>query len=907
MLKAGIDGLTFQSGVKPAGLPATSDNQKSYVVFNADEIEIQSKKSYQLKKVSGRLDLAPETVGQWFFQKMVDKYHRMKIIQDTVKRISPDTDVYLKMVQFPGKTKFKIEEVEKEVEKIVKTVIKAGFTLEQFEDYLYSLHAISRNKEIRKRTKGENNEGSGMSDDDALNIREEYDGTQLEKLAKRFHKTITEKRLELLRISGLITKEQYDKYKDQWENYVPLKSESTVGRIVQNVRSGFNILGSDVQTAGGRTTRARNVLFQAVADYQETIKRVEQQRVVKSLARLIEKNDLPIWKIGRPTYVKSKPIWDEDGNFEYIQQKPLADNEVGFREIDADGRVKQYTIQINDSSTIVRDKWGTIIRNPLITTINNLGIEKSSVVLNKINSFLRRNYTTWSPDFIVSNFERDLQTAFYNLNTDYDPKIALQVVNDVRKALVGIYKETRGFKKKGFFGNEWKNIYKDYKRNGGQMGWFDSKSIEEKIKETERNIKRASQTGNTRKTISFMVKWIEDVNETVEQAVRVATYKRMQINGMSKAEAVAVAKDLTINFNRKGEWGSLINSFYLFFNAGVQGAVNTGKRAFMTPTGGAIASGLLGAGMLNSFINKQICSNYDEEISSYEKDNYMIFMRPDCTIGFKLRLPYGWGMFKTIGGVLYDYNDGSVDLAEASSRIFVSAGHSFNPMGGGTVLQTLSPTIVDPLVMTLGEGKDFKGDNLYPREYSPNKTPNFTKHKKFTSDVYVDGAKWLSDTTGGNDFQGGLIDASPETYKTWTNFLGGGFINNLQRSWSTGESLIRDGKLPRVRNDENKINWNEVPIIRQHIAQPKTYLRASKVWDMMENADVTLYSRQEVERFKDFLFKAVQSGDIDVNKAYGKHAVDTDGDSIVDTGEKGLQVQFLERQTELWNNLNRSK
>ena len=875
------------------------------MVFDANEIEIRKKKSYQLKGLQRRLELSPETVSDWFFQKLVDKYNRMRVVQDSLKYVSPDTDVYLKMVQFPGKTSYKIERVGKDVNKIVTDVVKAGFSMEQFENYLYALHAISRNKHIKDNVNPENEAGSGMTNEEALEIMEEFDGTPLGKLAKRFHKNVTDKRLELLRTSGLITKEQYDTYKDQWENYVPLKSDTLMKRVMQNIRGGFNVQGKDVHKAGGRSTRARNVVLQAVADYQETITRVEQQKVLKTLAKLIKKNPSDLWKIKRPKYVKTKPIWDDEGNFEYIGQERIADNEIGYREVDKDGRVKQYLIEINDSSTVIKDKFGRIQRNPLLVSISNLGVEKSIPYLNNINAFLRRNYTTWSPDFVVSNFERDLQTAFYNLNSDYNPKTAFLIMKDVRKALVGIYKNTRGYKKAGVFGNEWKNIYEDYKRNGGQMGWFDSKSIEEKMRETEKEIKRAGNSGNTPKTISSMVQWIEDINETVEQGVRVATYKRMLINGMSKAEAVAVAKDLTINFNRKGEWNSLINSVYLFFNAGVQGAVNTSKRAFGTKTGFGIASGLFGAGMINSYINKQLCPNYDDEVSGYTKDNYMVFMNGNCEQAFKLRLPYGWGMFKALGGIAYDYSDGTIPLSEAVSRAFVSADHSFNPMGGGTLGQAVAPTLLDPVMQTIIEGKDFKGDDTYPREYTSNTTPDFTKHKKFTSDVYVKGAKWASDITGGNDFQGGSIDVSPETYRTWVSFLGGGAVSNLQRTWSTGESLIRNARLPRMRDDENIINYSEIPIVRQHKLNTKKYLYSSRVWDKLEDADIKLYSQSEIADFRNDLVKAVANGNIEPSKAYGKQHFDSDGDGDFDSGktETGLLYQFLSRQKELYNNL----
>ncbi len=322
----------------------------------------------------------------------------------------------------------------------------------------------------------------------------------------------------------------------------------------------------------------------------------------------------------------------------------------------------------------------------------------------------------------------------------------------------------------------------------------------------------------------------------------------------------------------------------------MQGAVNVGRRAIGTPTGVAVSSGLFASGMLNQFYNKAVCENYDDEVSAYEKDNYMIFMKPNCKMGFKLRMPYGWGMFKALGSISYDYMDGTIKFGDAIARAFVSADHSFNPMGGGTAIQALSPTITDPLVM-IGEGKDFKGDDLYPYEYSKNVRPDFMKHKKYTSDIYVKGAKWVSDVSGGNDYQGGFFDVSPETYKTWVNFLGGGALSTIQRNTAIGVSLMKDARLPRVRNDEGTINFQEIPLIRTRVLQTKPYLKASKVFEMLRKADVRLYNKEDVQQFRRNLQDAVVNGDISHDDAYGKN------------GDRGMLNEFLKRQNKLYINL----
>ena len=95
-------------------------------------------------------------------------------------------------------------------------------------------------------------------------------------------------------------------------------------------------------------------------------------------------------------------------------------------------------------------------------------------------------------------------------------------------------------------------------------------------------------TGNFSKRFKQVMDFVEDTNSAVENAVRLATFKASRDSlldqGVRREEAVAkaadLAKNLTINFNRKGMHGNLLNSLYLFFNASVQGTMNFGRGLF---------------------------------------------------------------------------------------------------------------------------------------------------------------------------------------------------------------------------------------------------------------------------------------------------------------------------------------
>ena len=64
----------------------------------------------------------------------------------------------------------------------------------------------------------------------------------------------------------------------------------------------------------------------------------------------------------------------------------------------------------------------------------------------------------------------------------------------------------------------------------------------------------------------------------MENAVRLAVYKTGLEQGLSKQQAASLAKNLTVNFNRKGATGRQIGALYAFFNASVQGTVGLPKQ-----------------------------------------------------------------------------------------------------------------------------------------------------------------------------------------------------------------------------------------------------------------------------------------------------------------------------------------
>ena len=118
---------------------------------------------------------------------------------------------------------------------------------------------------------------------------------------------------------------------------------------------------------------------------------------------------------------------------------------------------------------------------------------------------------------------------------------------------------------------EMKRYYEEFKEDGAKTGWAYAKNLSEIAADLE------SSTGDKTKLQNILgvgknaVDFVEGMNEAFEDSVRLASYVAARRNGVSREKAAQLAKNITVNFNKHGEWGQALNGVYLFFNASVQG------------------------------------------------------------------------------------------------------------------------------------------------------------------------------------------------------------------------------------------------------------------------------------------------------------------------------------------------
>jgi hypothetical protein len=213
-------------------------------------------------------------------------------------------------------------------------------------------------------------------------------------------------------------------------------------------------------------------------------------------------------------------------------------------------------------------------------------------------------------------------------------------------------------------GNETQWI-KDYRADGGNTGAAYLSDLERLGKEIKteyasykgvlENLKEKDGAGAARAAgrnlFNWTLKWIEHLNQAGENAMRLSIYRTAIESGKTRAEAASLAKNSTVNFNRKGELGAQANALYLFFNAGVQGtsalahAHFKGKHKYQA---WALSSGMIALGyLMASAFGGGDEDDYDRELSDYDKSRNLVIRAGDSWV--KIPVPYGYGFFYNLG------------------------------------------------------------------------------------------------------------------------------------------------------------------------------------------------------------------------------------------------------------------
>jgi hypothetical protein len=859
-------------------------NKSSVVKLPETPSEVNTRYSNRRKPGSGSKFALPEEsaydarVRTWQNDQVRWK-RQMAAIRDRGGVVNEQNDVYQAMERMIARAMNRTEDFyAKTVTPILKEMKDASITIDDLGQYLYARHAKERNAYIAEinpafaNTAYDEVGGSGMSDQEAdeiiARVQADPQAADYDRFAEAF-RGWAEANLDGLVQGGLLSQEQADSMRERFPNYVPLRGfeaeDDEAGIFGQG--AGFSTGKRLFQRTLGRRTKADNPASYIIHQVAEGMLAREKANVGRYLERLVADNpDDKLWTLGEPDkepvmgyaplryklMLDGKEVDTFNTKTQAQQYKQLMNLKgATIEETGGEPQVMQRDLGYDPEKEVRFIRDGKQVRiqlkDPLLArAYNNGGAAEMGVLLQasaSINAFLREMWTQKNPVFPLVNMLRDVPSAMLYAAGEM-PGLATSMPKYLLGAWKAMYAQAKGEKIEG----EWGPWVTEYRKAGGGIGFRmvgDIQSTMDRINRIEKKLGRESvlealQAGNL-KDATKRILWrtynnavtdfIERINQAFENMSRLAIYRASREQGASVAEASRMAKNATVNFNRRGEMTNNINSLYLFANAAIQDLAKNKRSVMDAPGKAKVGAALAGVAALGMMLG--LFADDDDDLI----DENMNVNAIRLTVGDKtVSLPLSYGLIgfahylgRSVAKVAKGEDIGMQSLRLASALLTNAL--PINPIPNpdkvdvaNTVIGVAPTAIEFPLQVALN--RNAFGSMMMP-DY--NNDPDAYKTFRGTrGTIYADVAAFLNESTGGDKRQSGWIDISPETLKGIVHFTLGGTGKFVADSFTSATNLLGGSSAKQ----------NSVPVLNRFVKQnDATVYRARFYRQAMEAKD----------------------------------------------------------------------
>ena len=762
--------------------------------------------------------------------------------------------------------------------KVVQKLIKLGASYEELKSYIIAKHGLERNEEFSKRDAeqdGDTWDGaitrdySGLTEltgdkdnftEAAQMIVDEFESKfNVSELWDKIN-AATKETLRKSYNSGLMSKSTYDKVRGMFKYYVPLRGWDceVASNEYEYMTSNRLMLSPALKTAEGRTSLADDPLATIGFMAESSIVQGNRNLMKQKFLNFILNNPNELVSISEQWYVLDNatgewkarnPIIPEDATGDEVasiveqfeqEMEALGDNATKKK----DGlKLSMHITKREGQEHVVRVKRAGkeyclyINGNPraaqAINGLTNPDVNDSSLykAAKAVKNLMARAFTSMNPAFVVSNLSRDIIWAGTAVaikeNAAYTARYNKNVTECLVKAqlprLLVKYKNGRLDRN-----NDLERYFDEFVRNGGETGFTQLNTVEDYKRNIKRFVKEAEgKSSITQKAWNGLWNSVEFLNRSAEDTTRFMVYMTSRQMGRDVAQSIYDAKEITVNFNKKGSGGlgaKYMNFAYIFFNAAIQSVANFGKLMAKHPAKTTMALTLFSsAGFLVPMMNLAIQAllGGDDDDNSYwdlpewVRRNNLVLYVPWSENGYMtLPLPHEMRPFYSMGEIAYSVLAGKENVEDGLSKA-TTGFSSMLPIdltgNGGNVLVSVTPTIGQPFAQIIAN-KDYFGKPIYRKHEWNKKDPEWTKAYKSTAPWLVDGTRWLNEITGGNNVDKGWIDKP---------FLGGVSLNNpaliehLFESYlgGVGKTLNKTQKTLEMLWNEDLREWRNVPVI----------------------------------------------------------------------------------------------
>lgn len=704
--------------------------------------------------------------------------------------------------------------------------------------------------------------------------------------------------------AGMMSKDTYQYVRDMYSHYIPLRGwdGTTADQVWDYIGGGKGAFNQTLKKAHGRTSIADDPIAYIENMAESGILLNNKNWVKQHLMLLAQNHPTSLLTLSKAWYVKSV---DDNGNEEWIPATPQITSQMDSNQvkaaIDAFEKKMEKMAQTGDATQkrdglniaypqthseerehevrVMKDGEEYVIYvngDPqLAQAMNNTRAHRvreiQSGKLDRAAAWLGRKmaaaYTSLSPLFIPSNYFRDLTMTLASTaireNAKYNYLLRKNLATSWNLGFMLRDYQNGKLREKVSNGNATpkEQMFYDFMMNGGETGFVSSLDVEDLKKKFKNDLKDLDRwKANPVKVGHTIMYSIEFLNRAIEDSNRFAVYMTSIQYGRSIDEAVNDAKDVTLNFNRKGtgEYGwQMIRNLYLFINPAVQSLQTLGALAKHHPFKfTAVIASWLASGVLVPIVNAALMSMLggDDDKDKYwqftkwDRRNNLIMWVPFTHEYVKIPLAQEFRAFYGIGDMIASKMMGG-ELAEESWSQYAEdlLGQvvdmlPLDPTGyDGNIAVSLMPNAIRP-VFELAFNVDFTGKPLFKETEYNKYDPNFTKAYVGTPDWLVRASRMVNSI--GNDYpnvQQNSIDAFGDPRYNLNNpavvdhvlssYLGG--------AYTMGSQIL--GVLTKSLNDPKEIKVADIPLFSKFVSNPDdrpvTKKQGDEFWDMKENHD----------------------------------------------------------------------
>lgn len=760
--------------------------------------------------------------------------------------------------------------------------------------------------------------------------------------------------------SGLVSKEYVERQLGRFENYIPLRGfkDEIAGDVYNYIENEYYKAGNPVKSAGGRSSEAGNpfgsILNIAYSSISSGNKNIAKQDLFNLILNHGTDGLAVIDRSWRVTYDALKdysgliviPENKTGENVEWVEAVPYIPEgaspeevagilnrfEEAMESLKKDGKAE--TINKKGSTAyktlykernehqiplfVGGDKYViTITGNPRLAQAMNgllnpeINEGALSEIGNKVQRFMAGAFTSNNIAFAVANLSKDTIYSNNQMFIRESPGYWWKFTKNQKAGFLE-YPQMMVRLKKYQNGtldvkNDTDQLFKEFMEHGGATGYTFVDTQKEYAKKLADDLnglaKKMPQKLSAKGLFHTVFDSIEFAGQSAELVNRFAAYKTSREMGRSVKRSITDAKEVTVNFNRKGAgiktakggnvpagialmagfsqygrasilfWNANMQAKYRFYKNLKEHPVKTGT----TLIANSIALGAVTIPFLNNIVLPALYSVFGWDDDSDKEDYYDVLTDYERTNNICIRLPKGKGWLKiplspelapwySMGDLIGGKVNGKLDVTTADfSKNFVDA---VSPLGinweyeGPKSLLNFMPTITQPLIQN-AMNVNFMGNPIAKEPISEKQkyNPKFKQVYRNTSPLLIELSKTINSIGGGDDVKasGAFTDWNPA------------YVQNLISGYTGGYGSVilslADWIVDSSKNESASTTASRMPLVsrffvsgNEEVKQRRINSSFHKVGDFVNEFehDLKEYTKaiKESEKDKDLLRKA---------------------------------------------------